>query len=103
MPPQGGTLICLASVLAARGDHDGALALERECVERFPWHSSAQRALPAAYRRDRAETLRLLAEGLDRHDSYVLNLTMDPALDWLAGDAEYARLRRRSPIWAARG
>jgi len=103
MPPQGGTLLCLASVLAARGDRDGALALERECVARFPWHSSAQRALPAAYRRDRAETLRLLAEGLDRHDSYVLNATMDPALDWLVGDADYARLRRRSPIWAARG
>lgn len=103
MPPQGGTLICLASVLAARGDRDGALALERECVGRYPWYSSAQRALPAAYRRDRAETLRLLAEGLDRHDCFVLNATMHPALDWLAGDADYARLRRRSPIWFARG
>jgi TolB-like protein/Tfp pilus assembly protein PilF len=103
MPGQGGTLVCLASVAAARGDPARALEFERECAERFPWHSPAQRAIPAAHRRDRETTLALLTEAVDRRDLGLLGATMDPAFDWLAGDRDFARLKRRHPIWAGRG
>ena len=102
MPPQGGTLVCLASVMAARGDHDRARELESECAERFPWHSPAQRAIPAALRRDRAKVLALLTQAVDRRDLGLLASITNPAFDWLDGDRDVDRLKRRQPIWAGR-
>jgi tetratricopeptide (TPR) repeat protein/TolB-like protein len=102
MPDQPGLLLRLACVHAAKGEHGRARAIERDCAKRFRWHSPAQLATPAAWRRDRGTTLALLAEALDRRDVALLGATMDPAFDWLAGDAVFEKLKRRSPIWAGR-
>jgi hypothetical protein len=57
LPDLPAVLVGRAVARAAQGDPAGALALERECAERFPHYSPAQRAVPAARRGDRAQAL----------------------------------------------
>jgi len=102
LPDLPAVLVSRAVVRAAQGDSAGALALERECAERFPHYSPALRAIPAARRGDRAQALALIGEALDRHDLGLLEATLDPAFDAYAGDPAWEALRARSPIWARR-
>jgi len=102
LPELPAVLVGRAVARAAQGDPAGALALERECAERFPHYSPAQRAVPAARRGDRAQAFALIRDALDTHDLELLAATLDPAFDAFAGEPAWDALRARSPIWARR-
>jgi len=101
-PDMPAALISHACLHAARGDAESARDIDRECVVRFPFVSPAARAVVAALLRDRDETIIRLAQALAAGDMTLLAATMQPAFDWLAGDADFRQLRSRCAIWAQR-
>jgi len=102
LPDLPAVLAARATMRAAQGDAAGALALERECAERFPHYSPAQRAVSAAWRGDRDRVLALVGEALDARDLELLAATLDPAFDAFDDDPSWRALRARSPIWRGR-
>lgn len=56
----------------------------------------------AALLGDKDETMHRLAQALAARDMTLLAATMHPAFDWLAGDADFRRLRSGCAIWAQR-
>jgi TolB-like protein/tetratricopeptide (TPR) repeat protein len=101
-PDMPAALLCHACLHAARGDAAQARDIDRACAARFPFVSPAGRAVVSALLRDKDETMRHLAQALAARDMTLLAATMQPAFDWLAGDADFRRLRSGCAIWAQR-
>jgi tetratricopeptide (TPR) repeat protein len=101
-PDMQAAVLSHAILRAVEGDHERARAIERECIDRFPHCSPANRAVLAALLHDKDGTLLLLTQAYAMHDMALLPATMHPAFDWLTDDADFLQLRSKCPTWARR-
>jgi TolB-like protein/Tfp pilus assembly protein PilF len=83
------TLMHRAQLFAALGDKAAARAAERDCIDRFPGYSPTDRAALAARLRDRDGALLHLEQARATHDLRFLYASIEPAFEWLAGDAQF--------------
>jgi len=97
------TMMNSAYMFAVRGDAVRAREAERNCLERFPQYSPTNRAVLAAMLRDREATLSLLSAARAEHDMRFLYAGIEPAFEWLAGDAEFKRLLKAVGVSGWRG
>lgn len=102
LPDLPAVLVSRATLRAAQGDAAGAAALERECDARFPGYSPAHRAVPAAWRGDRATAIARMAEATAARDMQLLAATLDPVFDAFDDEPGWRALRAQSPIWSMR-
>ncbi len=96
-------LMCQAYLYATRGEADRARTQERACLERFPHYSRTDRAVLAALLRDKASTIAHLTAAQSEHDMQFLYASIEPAFAWLAADAAFLRVLRRSHVPGWRG
>lgn len=85
-----------AFILAAKGDPEGALRCERECLAQAPGAVlPSQRAALSSVLRDKPRVLAQLAEAFDQNDLDALVAGIDPCHEWLADDPDFDALLRR--------
>jgi TolB-like protein/tetratricopeptide (TPR) repeat protein len=92
-----------AYLSAARGDDAGAREQERACLQRFPQTTPSSRAFLAALLRDREIVLQQLARARAEHDMGFLYAGIEPAYEWLGGDAEFRRILSTGGVPGWRG
>ena len=92
LPDNPLALMCAAWVEALRGNRRRALAIERDCLERYPSTSAFNRAELAGHLRDKASVLAHLETARQRSDPLTLSACVDPSFEWLGADADFNRL-----------
>lgn len=93
-------LMASAIVDAAQGAAAAAHAREAETYRRYPHYPGAQRALVAALLGERDAALAGAEAALDRRDMTLQQVLVQPAFDWLAGDARLRAVCARCGIGA---
>jgi Tfp pilus assembly protein PilF len=91
-------LMASAIMHAALGDGAAAHACEAETYQRYPHYPGAQRALVAALLGEREAALAGIEAALARGDMTLQQVLVQPAFDWLAGDARLRAVRARCGV-----
>ncbi|MBA3777296.1 MAG: tetratricopeptide repeat protein [Betaproteobacteria bacterium] len=102
-PELPNALMCRAYLYATRGEVDRAREQERACLECFPHYSRTDRAMLASLLQDKASTIAHLTAAQSAHDMRFLYASIEPAFAWLASDADFLRVLRRSHVPGWRG